>query len=410
MATTLAGSATLAIDGGAPVRREPFHPWPIWDELEEQALLRALRSGTWGIGGDETASFERELAETIGTTYALAVTTGTSALIACLRGAGISYGDEVIVPPYTFIATASAVLLAGAVPIFADIDPATYTINPAAIEALITPRTRAIIPVHIGGLPADMDAINAIGARHGLVVIEDACQSIGAQWNGRLTGSLADMGCFSFQSSKNVNSGEGGAITTSTTRLYDGAWSYKNCGRTQNGAWYRHDTLGDNLRMGQFQAAILRAQLSRMEGWAERRTANGDHLCAGLRQIGGIEPQARDPRVTRHGYHLIIARYQPEAFGGWPRERFLHALQAEGIPASPGYVPISATGGIEKETAALCRALGRPAPIPDCPQNDRICTTEAVWVCGQSPLLGSRADMDDILTAIAKVQSAARAG
>lgn len=405
---TIVHHETLAIDGGTPVRTAAFHPWPLWDEREEQALLRALHSGQWGIGGAESEAFEQELATAIGTTHALAVTTGTSALIACLRGAGIGYGDEVIVPPYTFIATASAVLLVGAVPIFADIDPATYTMDPAAIEPLITPRTRAVMPVHIGGLPADMDAINAIAKRHNLLVIEDACQSIGAQWNGKLTGSLADMGTFSFQSSKNINSGEGGAITTNNAKLWEGAWSYKNCGRVRGGAWYRHDTLGDNLRLSQFQSAILRAQLTRMEELAERRRINGDYLVAGLAQIDGLTPQYQDPRVTRHGYHLIIGRYHADAFGGWSRERFLKALNAEGIPSSPGYVPISATGGIEKETAALCHALGRSTPAINCPVNDRICVEEAVWICGQAPLLGERGDMDDILTAIAKVQAASR--
>jgi dTDP-4-amino-4,6-dideoxygalactose transaminase len=408
----ITSSATrLAVDGGVPVRQRPFQGWPIWDEREEQALLGVLRSGQWGIGGQETELFEQEFAQAIGTQFALSVSNGTHALEAALRAAGVTYGDEVIVPPYSFVATATAVLLVGAVPVFADIDPATYTLDPAAIEAAITPRTRAIIPVHIAGCPADMDRINALAARHGLVVIEDTCQAHGAQWRGKATGSVGALGCFSFQSSKNINAGEGGAITTSDPALFDKAWSFKNCGRVQGGLWYQHDVIGDNYRLSQFQAAVLRVQLTRMEEWAERRATNGSYLCDGLRQIGGLTPQTPDERVTRHGFHFILTRYDPQAFGGWPRERLIAALHAEGIPASRGYIPLYSTGAVKDTTAELCRALGRPLPPPpDCPNNEHACNAEAVWLVGQSALLGTREDMDDILTAVAKIRATLREG
>src|SRR5262245_676250 len=348
MTTTSTSSGRLAVDGGTPVRQRPFLGWPIWDEREEQALLRALRSGQWGIGGQETEAFEQEFAQAVGTRFALSITNGTAALEAALRAAGVGYGDEVIVPPYTFVATASAVMLVGAIPIFADIDPETYCISPAAVEAAVSPRTKAIIPVHIAGNPADMDSMCTIASRHGLTVIADACQAVGARWGGNLTGSLGDLACFSFQSSKNINSGEGGAITTSDPELLERAWSFKNCGRTRDGEWYQHDTLGDNFRMTQFQAAILRAQLTRMEEWAERRAANGAYLCRGLSEIGGLIPQRAYDQVTRHGYHFILTRYEPEAFGGWPRERLIAALRAEGIPASRGYIPLYPTGAVQK--------------------------------------------------------------
>jgi dTDP-4-amino-4,6-dideoxygalactose transaminase len=399
-------SRRLAVDGGTPVRERPFTGWPIWDEREEQALLRTLRSGKWGVDGDETEAFEQEFAREVGVQYALTVTNGTAALEAALRAAGVGYGDEVIIPPYTFVATASAVLLVGAIPVFADIDPETYCLDPQAVEAAITLRTKAIIPVHIAGNPSDMDSFSQIAERHGLVLIEDACQAHGGRWRDRSVGSIGDLGCFSFQSSKNINSGEGGAITTNNHDLLERAWSFKNCGRTRGGLWYQHDVLGDNFRMSQFQGAILRAQLTRMEEWAEQRSATATYLCQGLRELGGLLPQETYEPVTRHGFHFILTRYQPEVFGNWSRERFLDALRAEGIPASPGYIPLYNTGAVRDSSQTLRRALGLEAGRPaECPVTERVCSEEAVWLVGQSALLGTRADMDDVLEAVAKIRA-----
>lgn len=405
MTTTV--SNELAINGGTPVRQRPFQSWPIWDARDEQALLRALHSGEWGIGGEETQLFEAEFAAVHGVRHALTVPTGTAALEAALRACGVGYGDEVIVPPYTFVATASACLLVGAIPVFADIDPETYMIDPDAVAAAITPRTRAIVPVHIGGYPADMDRISELAHTHGLRIIEDACQAVGASWRGRMVGTIGDMGCFSFQSSKNINSGEGGAVITNDDELESRCWSFKNCGRVREGVWYQHEVLGDNFRMSQFQAAILRAQLTRMEEWATRREENGRYLAAGLREIGGLIPQREDARVTRHGYHLVVVRYQSEAFGGWSRERFMEALRAEGIPAAPGYVPLYQAGGIIQGTRALRQALGLGEGVAShCPVTERVCAEESIWLVGQSALLGTREDMDDILTAVARIRAA----
>jgi dTDP-4-amino-4,6-dideoxygalactose transaminase len=399
----------LAIDGGTPVRKAPFQPWPIWDEREEQALLRALHSGVWGAGGEETSKFEEEFAAAHDARFAFTVTNGTSALETALHAAGVTYGDEVIVPPYTFYATASACLMRGAIPVFVDIDPDSFNLDPERVEIAITERTRAILPVHIGGCPADMDRLGAIAERHGLKLIEDACQAHGAAWQGKPVGSIGDLGCFSFQSSKNINAGEGGIVITNDEQLADRCWAFRSYGRSPKGEWYEHFEPGTNFRMSQFQAAILRAQLVHMEEWAQRRAENGSYLTEGLRKIGGLVPQAPDAGVTRHAFHVFITRYQPAAYAGWSRDRVIAALAAEGIPAASGYKPLYRTQGIGEWTQKLQQQLGlHGTPSVECPVAEKLCT-EAIWLVSQSAFLGSRQDMDDIHTAVDKVCRAAQA-
>jgi dTDP-4-amino-4,6-dideoxygalactose transaminase len=407
-------SQELALLGGEPVRMTPFPAWPIYDKHEREALKEVLESGIWGISGDgaKITEFERAFADAHDAAYGQAVFNGSVALGVALRALEIDYGDEVIVPAYTFLATATACLMTGAVPVFVDIDPDTYNLDPVAVEAAITPRTRVIIPVHIGGLPADLDAILEIARRHDLAVLEDACQAHGAAWKGRRVGAHGDLGCFSFQSSKNINAGEGGMILTDNEALAERCWSVHNCGRIRDGRWYQHEVLGSNYRMTQWQAAILLAQLTRFEDLAERREANGRYLAEQLDAIEGVRPLARDSRVTQHGYHLFISRYDSTAFGGLPRGRFLEALRAEGIPCSEGYVPLyrmpAIQSGVRRLKAAVGQAGGYPDALPDCPVTERACSEEGVWFT-QTMLLGTRADMDDIVTAVAKVQAGAAA-
>ncbi|MGC9522433.1 MAG: DegT/DnrJ/EryC1/StrS family aminotransferase [Anaerolineae bacterium] len=407
-------SDKLAILGGEPVRTESFPSWPVWDEREQDALLSVLESGIWGIApdGGKISEFERAFAEAHDAAYGQAVFNGSVALEVALRALDIDYGDEVIVPAYTFLATATSCLEAGAIPVFVDIDPDTYNIDPAAVEAAITPRTRVIVPVHIGGLPANLDAIIEIARQHDLAVLEDACQAHGAAWKERRVGAIGDLGCFSFQSSKNVNAGEGGMIVTDDEELAERCWSIHNCGRIRKGAWYQHEILGGNYRMTQWQAAVLLAQLTRLEALAERREQNGRYLAERLAQETALRPLARDPRVTRHGYHLFISRYDPEAFAGLPRRRFLEALYAEGIPCSEGYVPLYRMPAIQAGVRRLGKAVGWPGAFPDtlpeCPVTERACAEEGVWF-SQSMLLGSESDMNDIVTAVKKVQRAADA-
>ena len=402
----------LALEGGTPVRAWPFMNWPIWDEREEAALLRVLHSGTWGADGDETQKFEEEFARAQAARFAMTVPSGSAALEVALAGLGVGWGDEVIVPPYTFFATASACLMRGSIPVFADIDGASMNLDAAAVEAAITPRTKAIIAVHIGGCPANLDAISDVAQRHNLPVIEDAAQAHGAQWRGRPVGAIADVSCFSFQSSKNINSGEGGAVVTDREELADRCWSFKNYGRERlNTVWYGHTTMGTNFRMTQFQAALLRSQLIHLEEWAERRTKNAEYLAAGLRDIGGLTPQQADAGVTRHAYHLFIARYNAKSFGGRSRDWFCEAMNAEGVNCSSGYYPLYEAPGIQQGTHDLLRTLGREASEDElgwtrCPVTEEVCQ-DAVWMLGQSAFLGTTEDMDDVLRAVVKVQRAA---
>lgn len=398
----------LAIDGGEKVRTKSFPGWPVWDETEENALKSVLESGQWGINNSMVGKFEEKFAAYIGVEHGICVTNGTSSLEISLLAADVGRGDEVIVPPYTFMATASSVLMANAIPIFADIDPETYNLDPDAMEAAITDRTKAVIPVHIGGCPADMDRIMEIAKKYDLVVIEDAAQAHSAEWCGKKVGSIGDMGSFSFQSSKNLCAGEGGIITTNNQDFGDKCWSYHNCGRVKSGGWYDHRVLGSNFRMTGWQAAILLAQMERLDEQTEIRNRNGVYLSEKLAEIEGIRPNKRDERVTKHAYHLYVFGYEADKFGGKPRSSFLQALSAEGIPCSSGYNPLYKH---ELFKASIQRNPEVHGCDPDkadyskihLPVTERICDEEAVWFT-QNMLLGPQEDMDDIVEAIEKVK------
>ncbi len=395
----------LAINGGTPVRSEPFPAWPVFDEREEQAVLAALRSGAWGENnGTRVVEFGNAFAAFQGARHAVCVPNGTIALELALQTLGIGPGDEVITTPYTFIATPASILSLGARPVFVDIDPNTYNLDPEKIEAAITPQTKAILPVHLGGQPADMDAIRDVAQRHGLRIVEDACQAWGAQWQGQGVGAIGDLGAFSFQSSKNITSGEGGIVLTNDDELYERAWSLHNVGRVRDGAWYQHELLGRNLRMPELAAAILLVQLERLPEHMRIRDTNAGYLTAALtEEVPGITPIATDPRVTRESHHLYQMRYDPDAFGGRSRDDFLSALQAEGIsPTSAGYVPLHQSPAIQR---TLNDRFGpdslTPHPLPVAEAAGQ----STIWL-QQTALLGTKADMDSIIDAMKKIQGA----
>jgi dTDP-4-amino-4,6-dideoxygalactose transaminase len=400
----------LALHGGTPVRTEPFPSWPIFGEEEERCLIRALRSGKWGkMAGNEVTRFEQQFAQYHQAKHGVAVVNGTVALRVALMAAGIRAGDEVIVPPFTFIATASAVIEANATPVFADLQLDTFNIDPRAIEAAITPRTRAIIPVHFGGLPVDMDAIMDLARRHDLVVIEDACHAHGAEYKGRRLGAVGHMGVFSFQSSKNLTSGEGGIILTNDNDLAGRCWSIHNCGRKPDRAWYEHFTIGGNYRLSEFQGAVLNAQWDRFQQQVDLRERNGKRLAQRLARLPGICPQARNADCTRHSYHLLLLRLDPAVLGV-SREAFLEAVVAEGIPCSPCYpVPLYRQPVFEDLAFGPydgCRTSQPGGGYRDtnCPNCETICSTQGVWL-EHHVLPGAEQDMDDIAAAFEKVHN-----
>ncbi|HET8524772.1 MAG TPA: DegT/DnrJ/EryC1/StrS family aminotransferase [Thermomicrobiales bacterium] len=404
---TIAGGVTtdrLAIDGGQPVRTEPFPSWPVFDDREERQLLDVLHSGKWGAtAGDKVHTFEQRFAEYQQARFGVCVPNGTLALELALYALDLGPGDEVIVPAYTFIATANAVLSTGALPLFVDVDPRTLNIDPVAIEAAITPRTKAILPVHIAGQPANMDAVLAIARQHNLRVVEDACQAWGAEWQGHRVGALGDLGAFSFQSGKNITAGEGGIVVTNDPDLHARCWSLHNVGRVPGGRWYQHENLGWNLRMSEWQGAVLLPQLDRLPAATRLRDEAAQYLIDALGQIEGITPPIIDERVTQHAWHLFIMRYDSVAFGGHSRDEFLAALQAEGIPGAEGYIPLPRCPAIPRSIERLFGTEGL-ATLHDCPEADRA-SADAVWL-GQTVLLADRAALDDIVAAFWKIKHA----
>lgn len=398
----------LAVHGGRPAKTKPFPPWPIYDEAERQALLGVLESRVWWrTPGTQTLAFEREFAAFHQAKHGIAVTNGTAALEVVMLALGIGLGDEVIVPDFTFVATASAVLFAGALPVLVDIDPQTYCIDPAAVEAAITPRTKAIIAVHLGGHPADLDRLQAIAQQHQLALIEDSSHAHGSEWHGHKIGALGDIGTFSFQQSKLMTAGEGGIIVTNDDELERLARSAHDCGRMPGEWFYAHFINGSNYRLSEWQGAVLRQQLARLAEQGQRRMANARTLDRTLGQIEGITPQALDPRCTHNGHYAYIFHYDASAFAGLPTARFIQALNAEGIPTQASYPPLHALDvftsgayrqrldlGLRDEPHAFLRA-----PFPHTERG----AWQTVWL-PQYTLLGDEQDMAEVAAAITKIQ------
>lgn len=419
----------LALFGGPKSVTRAMPVWPIWDDADRRAVTGVLESGRWwmyavgsaelGKGGSEPVrsqveQFEQEFAAAHRVKHALAVTNGSVALDICMRAIDLQPGDEVITTPYTFIATSTCILNAGALPVYVDIDPDTYNLDPRQIEQAITPRTRAILPVHFAGELADIDAICQIAARHKLRVIEDAAQAPGVCLRGdRYAGAIGEAGIFSFQASKTLNSGEGGVITTNSDEFADKVWGLRHCGRTKQSVWYEHHTLGFNSRMTEFCGALLRTQLKRLDEQNARRAANVERFFQAIRQVSGFTPAKLHPDETRRGHYLVLFRYQPEAWDGLPRARFLEALHAEGVPAMAGYAFLSFENPLFRNLDFSSRnsvyMIGRDQPIDytsfadKCPNAMRACREEAVWLM-HTPFLGDNDLIDQMAAAVVKVR------
>ncbi len=382
----------LAINGGTPVRTAPWPAWPRSGAAERRALTEVLESGRWGLGGAAVPELEARFAALHGARYAVACCNGTMALQAALVAVGVQPGDQVVTSSYSFVATAHAVRSLGAVPAFVDVEPGTHNLDPKRIEDAITARTTAILPVHIGGRPADMDRVNKIAARRGLRVVEDAAQAWLAGWRSCPVGTLGDAGAFSFQSSKNLTAGEGGMVLADDEALYRRAWSWHDCGRDPGGSPHEHAAAGLNLRMTEFQAALLLGGLERLPAEQAIRRQAMDALTAGLDEVDGVKTPDPDERITAHGCHIFMVRLDESRLAADPHGRcgkgwIIEALRAEGIPAHPGYAT----------------PLGKGLPVCE-----RLCRT-TIWI-KHEVLLAGAAEMQDVVEAFAKVLAAARSG
>ena len=398
----------LAINGG-PKTIEKMFPWPVYDDKEINAVAEIVKSGNWGNPNcdGKVAEFEKKFAAYCGTKYAISCVNGSVALRLALIACGVKPGDEVIIPPYTFIATASIVAEANCVPVFADIEPDTYNLDPVAVEKAITSRTKAIIPVHFAGQACRMEELTDIADKHGIKIIEDAAHAHGGEYKGRKLGSIGHFGCFSFQSSKNMTSGEGGVVTTNDPKLADMVDSLRNVGRVKGGEWYEHHYLGCNYRMTQMQIAILLLQLERLEEQTLTRNNNGLYLNELLSKTEGINPLTRGHGETLHPYHLYIFRYDKSYFNNLSKQEFAKILAAEGVPCFMGYPKPLYRQEVFLKRNFLCYAIPSTVDYNQvyCPVTEKACYEEGVWVL-QHAMLGTRNDMEAFAAAIHKIQKA----
>lgn len=398
----------LAILGGRAERTRPFMPWPQYAAGDLERLKSVLESRNWGgypFPNRFASEFAQKFAAYHGAKYGCCVANGTIALVVALQAAGIRFGDEVIVPAYTWDGTAAAVLFAGGVPVFADIDPDTYCLDIEAARAVITPRTRAIIPVHLAMRFADMDALLGLAAEHKLVVIEDCAHVHGGQYKGRGAGSMGDLGCFSFQSSKIMTAGEGGIVITSRLDCFELVQSIVNCGRASVTDQFKKRVIGSNYRITEFQAAILLGQLEQLPALAEKRTRHAALLSRRLTDIDGISPIPPQPALTREAIYNYVFRYRGM---GASRDLFVAALDREGIPCDGRfYEPVYRSDLFRVNPDDFPQLkIGRREPVNydscRCPVAERAAYNESVWL-PQFLLLGEEQDVEDIARAVRKV-------
>jgi dTDP-4-amino-4,6-dideoxygalactose transaminase len=403
-----------ALLGGTPVRTAPFPEWPVHGEAEREAVEEVVTSGKWWRGAYSSTElgsseeqqgrsaverFEEAFASLHKARYAVATATGSGALDIAVKACGVGPGDEVIVPAYTFIASATCILHNNAVPVFVDIDPATYTMAVDKVEEAVSENTKAIIPVHFSGNMVEMDRLLEIAGKYDLEIIEDAAHAHGVELtDGRMAGSIGEIGMFSFQQSKNMTAGEGGIVITSNEELYDLCYSLHHYGREKGRPWYEIHRLGWNYRMTEFQGALLLAQLERLTELNRRRQENAEYLMERLAPIEGVAPITIHEKVKRASFHLFMFRYESSAFEGLHRNRFAEALQAEGIPVATGY-----DAPVYKNPMFLEQDFLPHHCSAACPVAEKACREEAVWLT-QNLFLGTRQDMDSIAEAILKVK------
>ncbi len=417
--------STLALFGGVPVRKTPFPAYRTIGEEEKRVVMEVLDSGvlsqflgTWSpdfYGGPRVQKLEKEWAAYFGVKHAVSVNSATSGLYAAVGAAGVGPGDEVIVSPYTMAASATAALVYGAIPVFADIDPEIFCLDPKSIRDRITSRTKAVIAVDIFGHPAEFDEIMAIAREHDLVVIEDTAQAPGATYKGRYAGTLGHMGVFSLNYHKTIHSGEGGVVVTNDDRFAERLQLIRNHAEVvveKKGVTDLTNMIGFNYRMTEIEAAIASEQLKKLESLVRPRIEAADYLTAKLKDFPGLTPPAVRPYV-RHGYYVYPMKYDA-AVTGVPRARFAEALRAEGIPCGTGYVrPLYLEPAYQKRIG-----YGRNGFPFGCEKNRSVVSYERGLcpVCEKMHLeqlltLGAchanimRSDLDDIVRAFEKVLS-----
>ena len=406
----MALESALAIHGGAPVRTRPWPAWPEHGEPERAAVLRVVESGNWGghpSPNTEARALATEFAKFVGTEHAVPCANGTFSLMLALQAARVPPGSEVITSAYTFVGTAGGIIAAGCVPVFADIDPDSYCLDPRAVEAALSKSTAAILPVHLACSLADMDALGRLAERHGLLVVEDCAHAHGARWRGKAAGSLGQLGSFSLQSSKLLSAGEGGIVTTNDATFAQRLWSLVNCGRKEPGFdAFPEQLFGHNLRMTEFQAALARAQLERLPAQNARRARQVERFENEIARVPGLRPLARDPRVTERTSYQLVLRYDPAAFAGVPRDHAILALRAEGVPCSGRfYTPLvdDPLFSADAYTNPLSRA-GVSYAGQRFPNAERAASHESIWLPHEL-FLGGAAEVNDLVEAFARVHA-----
>lgn len=401
--------AELAIRGGAAVRPQGFPPWPVWDERDVAAVAEVVRSGNWGgfpEPGPNAAEFEARFAEYQGAKHGVLMANGTVTMEVALKALGIGWGDEVIVPALTFAATAYAPMAAGALPVIVDVTPETWTIDPEQVEAAVTPRTKAVMPVHLGHQMADMDAIMRIATQHGLAVVEDCAHAPGQQWNGMGAGCIGDFGSFSHQSSKILTAGEGGTLLTNDDRLARLTHSIIDCGRAKDPE-EKEFTFGANYRLGELHAALLLTQMGRFEEQRKDRASMGTYFEELAPQVEGVHIMARDPRITRWSFYNYIFAVDPEAFAGATNGSVAAALEAEGIPAEVQYPPMSRYDLFDPSRSRLPAAVAHAARLDmsrmSFPVAEAAGLRQSIYLL-ENTFRAGRDGVEDVVEALAKVQ------
>ncbi len=392
--------AKLALKGGTPIRTEGFFKWPYTDYKDNNILNEVYDSEYYGINGKQSCEFSRRFAKYNETEYCIPVANGTTSLELILRGLGIGRGDEVIIQGYTFIATLSAIIYAGATPVFCDIEKDTYGMSASSVEDKITSRTKAIIPVYVSGRPADMDKLLELANKKGIYLIGDAAQAVGSAWCNKSIGSYCIAASFSCQNSKNLTCGEGGIITTNSVSLYNNILTILNGGLDEE--QYTH--IGLNYNMSEWQAGILNTQFDKLDSQIELRMKNASYLDYLLYEFEFISPLKSDSRITKNSYHFYTVRINEQMLKGVSRDNYIRAVNAEGIPLVNGYTPLYHAPFLK--SGYIRKTIGKDIDIDinDVPNTEFAYKHECGWIySSEVVMLSKKEDIDDIAEAMYKV-------